>query len=162
MLQRKWRNMQFIATSSKTPALARGKTFQSPQRFGHFLKVAFPSSKKWAKSLSWAPTNPLKRKCSRYDLVHFLVEVIKVKVFLRLNHLYQRLRYNCIRYSMKTNSKFCFKRQKISDVYQFRSFHKLQINRKYCLHPFGAKRVEILYISSHIKEGFYIERENFE
>ena len=42
------------------------------------------------------------------------------------------------------------------------SCHKLQINRKYCLHPFEAKRVEILYISSHIKEGFYIERENFE
>ena len=42
------------------------------------------------------------------------------------------------------------------------SCHKLQINRKYCLHPFEAKRVQILYISSHIKEGFYIERENFE
>ena len=42
------------------------------------------------------------------------------------------------------------------------SCHKLQINRKYCLHLFEAKRVQILYISSHIKEGFYIERENFE
>ena len=42
------------------------------------------------------------------------------------------------------------------------SCHKLQINRKYCLHPFEGKRVQILYISSHIKEGFYIERENFE
>ena len=42
------------------------------------------------------------------------------------------------------------------------SCHKLQINRKYCLHPFEAKQVEILYLSSHIKEGFYIERENFE
>ena len=39
---------------------------------------------------------------------------------------------------------------------------KLQINRKYCLHPFEAKQVQILYKSSHIKEGFYIERENFE
>ena len=42
------------------------------------------------------------------------------------------------------------------------SCHKIQINKKYCLHPFEAKRVQILYISSHIKEGFYIERENFE
>ena len=42
------------------------------------------------------------------------------------------------------------------------SYHKLQINRKYCLHPFEAKRVQILYIPSHIKESFYIERENFE
>ena len=47
-------------------------------------------------------------------------------------------------------------------LYAEHSCHKLQINRKYCLHPFEAKRVQILYISSHIKECFYIERENFE
>ena len=56
---------------------------------------------------------PKREDAQDSDLVHFLEDVIKVKNFLRLSHLYQRLWYNCTRYSLKLNSNFCFKRQNI-------------------------------------------------
>ena len=42
------------------------------------------------------------------------------------------------------------------------TIHKLQFNRKICLHAFEANRVQLLCILNHIKDGFQIGRENFE
>ena len=107
--------MQFIATSSKTPALARSKAFQSPQRFGHcFLKVAesqkaFKSSKNQQNHYHEIEHLLTLKREDAQDLAHFLEVVIKVKNFLRLSHLYQRLRYNCTRQTSAS-------KDKISDV----------------------------------------------
>ena len=49
------------------------------------------------------------------DLAHFLEDRIKVKKFLVLSHLYQRLRYNCTwsKGHLERNSNISFKRQKL-------------------------------------------------